>query len=281
MTQEQSILLLILFTVAAPTSVHSQDKDFKTRNVEVKYSNATLLCEVLESTVSLDIDNTKKYYWYSDLAGDQNTIGGFAGALLHGKREVFDEHNRLINQTNFHFGLKDGEEKFWNNNGELTSVYHYRNGICYKGTIYEMDDPEWDKNHYVIWEYNPPDLHELTDEDRAQILKRLEMGDPEMRCLFCVGLPGCVKTTYSRFYPEPRSKQIWLPNQKDIAIVYYENSNQIYERIIFDWFGTGKYEAYHKNGKLKTLGQMLGAELKGEVKHFDEQGALIRIEAIE
>lgn len=281
MKRIHTLILVSILGVAYPIELFPQVNDIRTKNVEVKYADATLQCEVLITKVEPQIDNMKKYYWYDDALGQQNTTGGFSGFLLHGKRQIFSEKNKLISQANFYLGLKEGEEKLWDENGKLVSNYYHKKGVCYKGIIYHMETSNWDKNYYIVWEYDPPKMETLSESDRQKLLKRRSGGyDHEMQCLFCVSLPGCVKTVYSKFYNEPYSKLTILPDDKDILIVYYENSNQIHERISHDWLGIGKYEKYYKNGKLKTLGQMVGDEIKGEVKHFDENGNLLYTETI-
>lgn len=65
------------------------------------------------------------YYYQHDIHQNQ---GGFTGYLLHGKYEVTNDLQQLIQQGEFKNGVKSGVWKEWQGNGTLSAVSHWKNG---------------------------------------------------------------------------------------------------------------------------------------------------------
>jgi len=86
-------------------------------------------CMVLEDPVlhKHEFENDKFYHWFQS-QHILTTQGGASGQLLHGGYEAFYDSKQLAEKGKFHKGLKHGEWKYWNSNGTLTRIEHWKNG---------------------------------------------------------------------------------------------------------------------------------------------------------
>ncbi len=77
-------------------------------------------CEVKKNNVSSRkyFSSRKEYYWYKS----QKVIitkGAASGSLLSGVYEVFYENGQFCEKGRFINGLKNGEWRYWNQEGDL------------------------------------------------------------------------------------------------------------------------------------------------------------------
>jgi antitoxin component YwqK of YwqJK toxin-antitoxin module len=123
------ILLLLLFL-----TVNAFCQKYPTKEITINYSNGINVFSVCISNPIIYFNETKKYFWYSELSGSseiKNTQGGCGGNLLHGKERFYSVNGDLLFERNYSLGLLEGESKYWDSaTGKLEKIYRYTNGIC-------------------------------------------------------------------------------------------------------------------------------------------------------
>lgn len=75
-------------------------------------------------------DKSKFYYWLKTQEV-HSTQGYSSGLLLHGEFKAFHKNKQLSQRGFFQKGLKNGEWLYWNRNGVLICIEHWRSGEKY------------------------------------------------------------------------------------------------------------------------------------------------------
>lgn len=73
-------------------------------------------------------DKSKFYYWLKAQTVHA-TQGYSSGLLLHGEFQGFYDNKQLSKRGYFYKGLKNGEWLYWNENGVLIHIEHWKSGI--------------------------------------------------------------------------------------------------------------------------------------------------------
>ncbi len=122
-------LLYILFLLpgVALFAQKKNIKDLEQRLVILNYPDSTVKCEIMITPKEVETSNELEYFWYYTDELKSN-IGGYSGYLLHGKYNVFDLHNNLIEEGLFSNGLRNGVWKRWTIEGKLIQHTEWENG---------------------------------------------------------------------------------------------------------------------------------------------------------
>jgi len=121
---------LVLLLAMVPLAVFAQLKDGipLNRTLKIEEKRKMIHCKVLNQKLDFTTLQGRTYYWFLDGKINHN-LSGFAGNLLHGKYQVFNQTGLLIEQGHFKKGLKDGTWKFWNDKGDLIQITIYNEGL--------------------------------------------------------------------------------------------------------------------------------------------------------
>ncbi|MFJ1492156.1 hypothetical protein [Capnocytophaga canis] len=82
-----------------------------------------------------------KYHWLNVDRGIEVTEGGYGGSLLHGKLFIYGAKGNLETEEEYFCGIKNGESKKWDNQGNLIEIAVYRNGYLTNRKFKE--DEKW------------------------------------------------------------------------------------------------------------------------------------------
>jgi antitoxin component YwqK of YwqJK toxin-antitoxin module len=229
---------------------------------------------VVSNPIDIEVLPNLKYYWYSEKSGEVNTVGGYSGRLLHGKRESFNLDGTLRAQDNFDRGLKNGVQKIWNDEVQLERVEHVNKGECYKAEYYTAQDANgnWVKSQtFAIWEYKPVEPSKIrTEKERAIVAGRTNLDES---CL-CVGVPGCSKRIMSYESNLPLSRIDWFVDQVMIETFYFPSTQKAKVTIEYHWMESdiGEYLEFYQNGKIRAKGKYKGDKPTGTMYFYDESG---------
>jgi antitoxin component YwqK of YwqJK toxin-antitoxin module len=131
------IFVALLFICFQIVNGQEYKEDF-TREIEVKNTDSIVKTYILVSGKAISPDKPVLYYWYYDNKIHFNQ-SGIAGFPLHGKYLVFDRNGKLTCSGFFQNGLKDGEWKYWFNNGNIKRLEKYKLGLL-KGLPSNYDE---------------------------------------------------------------------------------------------------------------------------------------------
>ena len=118
-------IVIVLFHCTAMYAQYIDGLDH--REVNLHFPDSSIKAEVLTKEKKVQVDNTKKYYWYDNNAINHNQ-GGYKGNLLDGKYIVVNKHGKMITEGNFIKGNKTGEWKYWDEEGYLTALIKWDKG---------------------------------------------------------------------------------------------------------------------------------------------------------
>jgi hypothetical protein len=96
------------------------------------------------------LDAKKYYHWYR-WGAIYTTQGGYSGRLLDGSYSVFYASKQLKVQGEMKLGLRDGEWLFWNIQGNLKKVEHWKKGKRTKVVYPNFKKTQKSKNRIVKW----------------------------------------------------------------------------------------------------------------------------------
>ncbi|NJK96557.1 MAG: hypothetical protein HC905_18020 [Bacteroidales bacterium] len=98
------------------------------RNITVTRGDTVIKTTICYQYPKIDVKTAANFYWY--YAGEiHKNAGSYSGKPLHGKYELFDKSNNLLEQGNFEFGLKTGIWTRWYTNGFKKEVIFYKEGL--------------------------------------------------------------------------------------------------------------------------------------------------------
>lgn len=134
-------LLSIGFLFLISSSLFSQKelKDFQLKRA-VRLEGLHCEFRVLDED-KRNVKHFKKdrlYYWFKAQKLKQ-TYGGASGTLLDGLFESFYASKQLAEKGHFKRGLKNGEWRSWNPEGELLAIVIWKNGKIKKRESYSRD----------------------------------------------------------------------------------------------------------------------------------------------
>lgn len=214
----------------------------QTEKKTIKYSNALEVFNVcLTNPSSITFKDDKEYFWYnSDFNRIKSTKGGCGGQLLHGKLKLYNEKGDLKADLNFNLGLRHGNGKQWDEEGNITETTHHTKGVCdYSKFKSENSDKciEWN----------------------GEVLKK-----------------GSVKKVYTS-YGRLITEEVQLGSLKYKLTEYYYSGKiklQYTSRMLVDYF-FGDYIEYYENGNKKFHGIWDDEGFKvGEWKWYNEDGSI-------
>lgn len=207
-------LLLIIITFS---NINAQN--CVKEKIKIEYSDAYDIFYICNNQINIDYKNEKEYYWYSkDLHKQGTTKGGKAGFLLDGKMQTFNLKGNLIGEVNFKSGLRHGEYKYWDSEGEILEF-----GSCLEGELTKSKSKT--EEGWVEFDY--------TNKEEFFLIKKF----------------------YTK-YDVLSSKESFNFIEQDIT-TYYSDGKTIElffkKNSIFKTF-TGVYKEFYNNGKPKFIG---------------------------
>jgi antitoxin component YwqK of YwqJK toxin-antitoxin module len=211
--------------------------------IRIKYTNGIEIFNVYSGTNQPDFIENNNYYWYTEFSKIKSTKGGSGGKLHDGNYKFYDENGNLMIDENYSMGLKNGDSKKWNKNGELVEIYKYENGES------------------IYWKYHPEDDDGWV-EQIGQMLK-----------------DGWIKNSYSK-YGKLKAKQETffdgtdkIKKLKTKTTLYHSNSeNRIKEifttPMMFKNSRIGEYIKYFENGQIEVNGEYFDSFKNGIENYF-------------
>ncbi|WP_146743752.1 hypothetical protein [Aequorivita sp. CIP111184] len=253
---KRSLLTLIfIFTIAF---LHSQSSG-KREEIRIQYTNGLEIFNVLVGNNKTDFDDNKEYYWYTEFSKIKSTKGGNGGMLLDGNYKFYDEKGNLIINENYKLGLKQGESKKWNDDGDLMEILKF------------------DEGETVYWKYHPDD-----DEGWVEQIGRM-LND------------GWIKNSIDQYGNLLASQKTFSDDKSEVkglktkTVIYYKNSTIKKEEYTTFMFLNnsyiGEYTQFYENGNKRVYGKLFdpfdnginkyaGNIRDGEWKWYLENGEL-------
>lgn len=121
--------LLLVFTSALAFAQKFTEPDrIKTFNIVVNYDTYTVKTQMLKDCKKIHVLDDRSYLWCS-ANKIMETRAGYDGKLLHGYyKSFYFENSQLRESGKVHYGLKQGEWRFWYADGKLREVITYKKG---------------------------------------------------------------------------------------------------------------------------------------------------------
>jgi antitoxin component YwqK of YwqJK toxin-antitoxin module len=135
----RKIIVIFLFFISG--SVYAQKlSDYGIDKVRIVETDKIIQAEIIPVNSAPAIKSDRFYYWYNDNS-IHSSQGGFSGKLLNGLYEAYYLNHNLKEKGAFKKGLKNGIWKSWKEDGTLSQVANWKNGIL----IPEGSVSFWDK----------------------------------------------------------------------------------------------------------------------------------------
>lgn len=248
-------ILLLIILIFPTISIHSQSRE----EIKIEYTNGLEIFNVLKANNQVNYDNGKDYYWHTEFSKIKSTKGGSGGKLLDGNYKFYDEKGNLIIDQNYVSGLKHGDSKKWDSDGDLIEIIKY------------------DKGETVYLKYHPEN-----DEGWVEQIGKM-LND------------GWIKNSYDKYNNLLASQKTFIDEKSKIkkkktkTSLYYRNSQQVEEEyttfMMLDNSRIGLYTHFYENGNKKVNGKLfdpyeigidkyVGNIRDGEWKWFKENGEL-------
>ena len=129
---QYKIVLVSLFLVF---SFWSSAQKQETINIVINKTPASV--QVVSLKKERKIRNDLRYYWYKD-KHIVNTQGGYEGKLLHGYYIEYYTNGQLKIKGTFHYGVQQGEWKYWDTDGNLQRIENWKNNqLNGKSSLYD------------------------------------------------------------------------------------------------------------------------------------------------
>ena len=92
----------------------------------IRSGDYDIVCHVALKTIS-DFTEGRNYYWFK--TGEiHQSVSQAGGLVLHEQYQKFYRSKQLAESGHFNYGLKNGEWRTWYENGNIESIYKYKNG---------------------------------------------------------------------------------------------------------------------------------------------------------
>lgn len=119
-----STVILLL----SSAGIYSQVPESNLRSLNLTVGDSVIKTHFTTAYTKKKLIPAAPYFWYAS-GKIQFNCGSYSGKLLHGKFEMFDKNNKLIQQGNFDYGLKQGAWNIWYPNGLKKVVLFYKDGM--------------------------------------------------------------------------------------------------------------------------------------------------------
>jgi antitoxin component YwqK of YwqJK toxin-antitoxin module len=133
------IITILLFLISGSVSAQKLS-DYGLDKVRIIEPDKIIEVEIIPVNSAPGIKPERTYYWYYNNSL-HTSQGGFSGKLLNGLYESYFLNHNLKEQGTFKKGLKDGIWKSWKEDGTLSQIANWKNGVL----IPEGTPSFWDK----------------------------------------------------------------------------------------------------------------------------------------
>jgi antitoxin component YwqK of YwqJK toxin-antitoxin module len=204
----------------------------------ITYSNGKEIFGLCSSCYKINYDKNLDYYWYSPTEGVQDSKGFSEGKLLNGEYKFYDEKGNLTTKGNYRNGLKHGNFIINDKYGNIEEKSHFTNGI--------IDYIKFANDSGYIIEWN------------GGILSS-----------------GSIKKVYTSDNTLIEQATV----DEDFIFhyeLYYERTGAIESKFSQDLFGKyqGNYVSYYPNGQVEFEAQFKAGLRFGIWKWSDENGGI-------
>jgi antitoxin component YwqK of YwqJK toxin-antitoxin module len=156
---------LFLIGLISFTNITAQNKQIL--NAPDSICEFNLLSSAKESNHKLSDENN--YYWFR-WGEIHNSQGSFSGTLLHGEYAVFYASKQLKVKGHLKYGLADDEWRFWNEEGKLLRIEHWKKGTL-KEVVKILSQQEKnklkkEKSWFKIWKERRKVKREIKQQQR-------------------------------------------------------------------------------------------------------------------
>jgi hypothetical protein len=125
------------------------------RDITVHTDTTMITAQLPIKKLSVSVRNNKLYHWYSNGVIGFN-YGGYKGYPLHGEYVVQTKEGILVVKGSFLAGVKDGDWKHWDCNGQLAHVERWDKGVLKKTLLDSTNnsnpiDSKVEQNKGSVW----------------------------------------------------------------------------------------------------------------------------------
>ncbi|AUC80241.1 hypothetical protein CW736_13030 [Nonlabens sp. MB-3u-79] len=238
----KKILLLFLFSlsICSAQEIVTEAVIYRIESgTEGLYNDAESHLNVCEICPSIEFKQNFEYYWWSDVDGVNKSKGKANGKLIHGNGLWYFPNGNLALNANYHLGLRNGVQRYWNESGKLVATIKFDMGV--------------------------QTYHRSFIEEGGAMEQEFIGADTDMI--------GYENNIYENGIIQ--LKEINLDNGERKLFVYSDSGEL---KIIFTKDSLNRkirdYKSYYKNGNIQSSGSFTNGNKDGSWKYFNEDGNL-------
>ena len=187
---------------------------------------------------SIKFNQNLEYYWFSETNGIQSSKGKSKGKVIHGNALFYYPNGNLRLNRNYHLGLLNGVQTYWNENGRLIATIKYDMGVQTYFKKVDEDDTSFEE--------------ELIGSDSDKIGYENNIYENGLLQLSRINL-GDGKEKIFTYYDTGKLNATWT---EDSVKKSY-----------------GKIRGYHENGEIRLIGNYVDGNRDGAWEYFNEDGS--------
>jgi antitoxin component YwqK of YwqJK toxin-antitoxin module len=197
-------------------------QDCQSEEIRIKYIDGVEVFNICDKNPTIEFEENKEYYWYTEFSGIKSTKGGSGGNLLNGNYNFYDEDGNLRLEQNFSLGVKNGSEITWDSIGNIITKTIYDNdNVTYRKFLYEN---YW--NEFIGPKYEIGSVHKIYTQYGILIKEGTMLEELK---------------EHVKIYFEQSSSQL----KAEYTTFSFTNGDVL----------LGKYTTYYKNGQIEVDGQ--------------------------
>jgi antitoxin component YwqK of YwqJK toxin-antitoxin module len=257
-------LFFLLFTTM--TRVSLGQLSYETKEIKIQFSNAVEVFNICLKNPTINYDDKKEYFWYTEFSGIKSTKGGTGGNLLHGNYKLYNKRGDLVNDKNYFLGLRNGTFKTWDSVGNIKQLEKWENN----NPVYlkYLEDGKWVEESGDF--YNKGWIKKVTTQWGVLIEETIGLGLFDKHTRIYYDVSGKIKLDcFSKIGGKLYGK----------CIHYYENGRiELDSEFCEDSpieIRTGNWKWYNEDGSLKTEEKYKAEVVKWENGEFKYAGGYI------
>jgi hypothetical protein len=167
------ILYTFIFLAFSLGSVAQQIPDYGIHKIRITDSDRIVVAEIFPVSSAFKPRTDREYHWFQ-ANRIQHLQGGFSGKLLNGTYTEFYPNKNIREEGTYKNGLKDKTWKFWTENGVLTKVTTWNDGVLSgKFMLFKADGTLEESGRYAESKLNGPVIfYEQPDSSRTVYYKK-------------------------------------------------------------------------------------------------------------